>query len=186
MWPGGCSSSGWRRRCPWTRSAWRSSTTTGRLWSAREGRETDKSVSLFPNSHPNVVSPESPEKFTVNRKLIEQGSVFISWLQLCRSLHIPPWAVVFDSSSHYHGINQIKLGSLTPKLICQNLQLLRKENRFESKTMAAEHVTAGLQSLLLVLMDHDRNQQSWASNFAGGPTFWSTSCGPWVVWQWKL
>lgn len=40
--------------------------------------------------HPNVVSPESPEKFTVNRNLIEQGSVFISWLQLCRSLHIPP------------------------------------------------------------------------------------------------
>lgn len=52
--------------------------------------EQRRGFSIFPNSHPNVVSPESPEKFTVNRKLIEQGPVFISWLQLCRSLHIPP------------------------------------------------------------------------------------------------
>lgn len=41
------------------------------------GRETEESGSIFPHSHPNAVSPESPGKFTVNRKLIEQGTVFI-------------------------------------------------------------------------------------------------------------
>lgn len=56
----------------------------------REGAGRQKSISSFPNSHPNVVSPESPEKFPLNRKLIEQGTVLISWLQLCASLHIPP------------------------------------------------------------------------------------------------
>lgn len=53
----------------------------------------------------------------------------------------------FCLGSHGHGINQIKLDSPTPKLICRDL--LRKENRFESETVGAEHVPAALQALLL-------------------------------------
>lgn len=60
------------------------------VYDLREKAEKQIKVFLFSQIHIQTLSPESPEKFTVNRKLIEQGSVFISWLQLCRSLHIPP------------------------------------------------------------------------------------------------